>query len=86
MCDILHPYTIIILFLSQNADFLSLSAGSYVIKGTNGGATIAGHNLDTPVTSQKHPALHFLLPQNGYSSAPFRYNPATAATQQVTSN
>lgn len=67
----------------QNADFLSLSAGSYVIKGTNGGATIAGHNLDTPVTSQKHPALHFLLPQNGYSSAPFRYNPATAATQQV---
>lgn len=85
MCDILHSYTIIIHFLLQNADFLSLSAGSYVMKGTNG-ATIAGPNLETPVTSQKHPTLHFLLPQNGYSSAPFRYHPASAATQQVTSN
>lgn len=64
--------------VKQHADFLSLSAGSYVMKGTN-----SGHNLETPVTSQKHPTLHFLLPQNGYSSAPFRYNPSTAATQQV---
>ncbi|XP_055833268.1 uncharacterized protein LOC129902200 isoform X2 [Solanum dulcamara] len=68
--------------VKQNVDFLSLSAGNNMMKGTNG-ATIAGHNLETPATSQKHPALHFLLPQNGYSSAPFRYHPATGATQQV---
>lgn len=68
--------------VKQNVDFLSLSAGSYVMKGTNG-ANIAGHNLEAPVTSYKHPALHFLLPQNGYSSAPFRYHPATGASQQV---
>ncbi|MCD7455791.1 hypothetical protein HAX54_029645 [Datura stramonium] len=68
--------------VKQNVDFLSLSAGSYVMKGTNG-ANIAGQNLEAPVTSHKHPALHFLLPQNGYSSGPFRYHPATAASQQV---
>ncbi|CAN4093981.1 unnamed protein product [Withania somnifera] len=66
----------------QNVDFLSLSAGSYVMKGTNG-ANIAGHNLEASVTSHKHPTLHFFPPQNSYSSAPFRYNPATAAAQQV---
>lgn len=68
--------------LKQNVDFLSLSTGSYVMKGTNG-ANIAGHNLEAPVTSHKHPTLHLLLPQNGYSSAPFHYHPATAAAQQV---
>ncbi|XP_016568403.2 uncharacterized protein LOC107866899 isoform X2 [Capsicum annuum] len=66
----------------QNVDFLSLSAGSYVIKGTNG-ANITGHNLEAPISSHKHPALQFWPPQNGYSSAPFRYHPATATAQQV---
>ncbi|KAK4351878.1 hypothetical protein RND71_027396 [Anisodus tanguticus] len=62
--------------VKQNVDFLSLSAGSYEMK-------IAGHNLEAPVISHKHPAMHFLLPQNGYSSASFRCHPATATAQQV---
>ncbi|CAN4122982.1 unnamed protein product [Withania somnifera] len=69
-------------FVKQNVDFLSLSAGSHVMKGTSG-ANIAGHNLEAAVTSHKHPTLQFLLPWNGYSSAPFRYNPATEAAQKV---
>ncbi|XP_075082191.1 uncharacterized protein LOC107808730 isoform X2 [Nicotiana tabacum] len=69
-------------FFSKNIDFLSLSAGSYVMKGANG-ANIAGHNLEAPLTSQDHPAMHFLLPQNGYSSTSFRFLPATASAQQV---
>ncbi|XP_009780817.1 uncharacterized protein [Nicotiana sylvestris] len=68
--------------VKQNIDFLSLSAGSYVMKGANG-ANIAGHNLEAPLTSQDHPAMHFLLPQNGYSSTSFRFLPATASAQQV---
>ncbi|KAJ8538269.1 hypothetical protein K7X08_014809 [Anisodus acutangulus] len=68
--------------VKQNVDFLSLSAGNYVMKGTNG-ANIARHNLEAPVTSHKHPAMHFLLPQNGYSSASFRCHPATATAQQL---
>ncbi|OIS96920.1 PREDICTED: uncharacterized protein LOC109234282 isoform X2 [Nicotiana attenuata] len=68
--------------VKQNIDFLSLSAGSYVMKGANG-ANIAGHNLEAPLTSQNHPAMHFLLPQNGYSSTSFRFHPATASAQQV---
>ncbi|XP_060199827.1 uncharacterized protein LOC132628115 isoform X2 [Lycium barbarum] len=55
--------------VKQNADFLSLSAGSYVMKGNNG--------------ANKHPAMHFLPPQNGYSSASFRCHPATATAQQI---
>nr|XP_016468014.1 PREDICTED: uncharacterized protein LOC107790579 isoform X2 [Nicotiana tabacum] len=68
--------------VKQNLDFLSLSARSYVMKGANG-ANIAGHNLEAPLTSQDHPAMHFLLPQNGYSSTSFRFHPATTSAQQV---